>query len=145
MFSFQHFQFAGIHAGIQSGHCWIEMATKYRKECFKGDFERSMFWDWAQNHKTVNIRNGGDQNRLFEIVELFKDPLNNYPWVKWEEDSSCNNCLTCVSIVVPEKVYAWEPEGVSIGTPITPEKFVTPITNFDQKLYELIKNTKHAI
>ena len=147
MFSFQHFQFAGIHAGIQSGHCWTDMAVKYRGTAFRGDTRSIMYWDWAEKHKTVNIRNGGDQDGLIDIIRLFQRVDNPYPWQQWREDSSCNECLTNVSIVVPSKVYGWKPiKPISISRGWeTITKCDNELDSFDRELYNLISRTRHAI
>ncbi len=149
MFSFQHFQFAGIHAGIQSGHCWVEMLVKYSTLKGSGNNRKktSTLWNWAESHKTVSIRNGGDQNNLLEISALFRDSNSSYPWASWREDSSCNNCLTCVSIIVPERVCVWEPKYNLIETVAGSLPGIEPnnkLTGFNKDLYELITNTKHA-
>jgi len=149
MFSFQHFQFAGIHAGIQSGHSWIQMAVDYNHNLrdlnTKEKKARKIFWEWARDYRTVSIRNGGDQNGLYKILDIIHSYDNPYPWAKWFEDSSCNHCLTCVSIVIPESVYAWKPEGLARLDIRTQGEYINSLGKFDHKLYELIKKTKHAL
>jgi hypothetical protein len=142
MFSFQHFQFAGIHAGIQSGHCWVEMAAHYKGSPYNGKYK--MFWEWAQSHKTVNIRNGGDQTGLIDIIKILKRPDNPYPWMQWQEDKSCNHCLTNVSIIVPEHVYSFEMQSGCTNIGVDYTKTIKVLTDFDVELYNLIKSTRHA-
>ncbi len=123
------------------------MAVKYNHMQDRVDQKKiSMYWEWARQHKTVNILNGFEQTNLERIIELFKHKDNNYPWCQWREDESCNNCLTSVSIVVPEHVYAHE------EYPKVELEDVVPLVHrerkllkgFDGLLYDLIKSTRHA-
>ena len=69
MFSFQNQYLQGIQAGIQSGHCWLEMSCQYRHEPSVASCEYlnkyEMFWEWAEKHNTVSVKNGGDQTALY--------------------------------------------------------------------------------
>jgi len=157
MFSFQHFQFAGIHAGIQSGHCWMDMATTFRQKYQQSSKGRNakvdMFWKWASSDKVVNIRNGGDQTGLIDIVKLLQRDDNPFPWEQWREDNSCNEVMTAVSIVVPEHVFAFEEYeyrwvqhnfGHTWGEVQMRIKNENTLTDFEYELYLLIKRTRHA-
>ena len=65
-----------------------------------------LFRDWAENHKTMVFLNGGNQASLQELRDYFTSPDNPYAWGHFSEDEqSLNNCLTCVGIVLPEKIY----------------------------------------
>ena len=157
MFSFQHFQFAGIHAGIQSGHSWVDMAAKYVKYDKEGHMQTQTpakyFWQWAESDKVVNIRNGGDQDSLIDIVRLVQRADNPFPWEQWREDSSCNDCMTAVSLVVPEHVFAFEEyeyrwvqynHGHVWGEVQMRVPNENTLTDFEYELYLLIKRTRHA-
>ncbi len=120
MFSWQNFYLTGIQAGIQSGHCWMDMASFYRRTenqpenitCPREAKAAEVFWDWADNHKVVNVRNGGEQEALRDIWALFSKDANPYPHCYFREDEGLNMALTNVSIVLPEKVFAHEPVEV---------------------------------
>jgi hypothetical protein len=90
-------------------------------EYFSHDVRRKMLHDWATNHKTIIVVNGGmsdvsmlppdnTYNNLSETftleaaAELFKSPENTFPWASFYEPS-INNALTCVGIILPEEIY----------------------------------------
>lgn len=151
LFSWTHFMLSSIQHGIQHGHCTDEMSGKYQQLYTRDlptELRHKRYWEWLRNWKTVNVRNGGDQQSLIDIVKLFQRPDNPYPWGQFREDKSLNECLTCVSIVVPEHVFAWEPvyEG---GFPVAygngeVKNLTNKLDSFDQELYNLIKSTRHA-
>ena len=72
LYSFQNFYFAGIHAGIQTAHSVGEMAANYDASTSQG----KMFLDWAKNHKTIIVKNGGTITR---IRGHFSTSLNTLP------------------------------------------------------------------
>lgn len=145
-FSWCHYMLSSIQQGIQHGHCGDEMSLKYRHK------RDNMYWEWLRNHKTVNVRNGGDSNKLKEIMQLFNSPENKYPWGYFKEDSSLECALTCVSVVLPDSVFAWEATFGLHRQAITffneggeQDKYITnPLDTYDQKLYDLIKSTRFA-
>lgn len=99
---FNNMYFSGIHAGIQSQHTTAEMFTKYNRDACQYD----MLFDWADNHKTTVVLNGGIQTDLMELQAIFSSKDNPYPWAYFNESKeAANGCLTNVGIIVPEKVY----------------------------------------
>lgn len=153
MFSWTHFMLSSIQHGIQAGHDWMDMAVKYQNFDINnaGSYAKScLFWQWARKEKTVNVRNGGDQTALIDIVKLFQRPDNPYPWSQFREDKSLNECLTSVSIVVPKHVFTWEAEldvedhDPNGHLPLLVDVVKNPLDSFDQELYNLIKSTRHA-
>jgi hypothetical protein len=66
-----------------------------------------MFYDWALHHKTIIICNGGNQKELHELFDLlFCNENNPFPYTCFNEDEqSLNKCLTCVGVVLPERIY----------------------------------------
>lgn len=102
LYSFQNFYFAGIHAGIQTAHSVAEIAARYDA----GSPENEMFLDWAVNHKTIIVKNGGMAGDLRKLIETLSRDDNPYPWAKFHEDQyAADGCLTNVSIVVPTDVW----------------------------------------
>lgn len=146
MFSFQNQYLQGIQAGIQSGHCWLEMAVKYKTFItVHRTSESSIFWEWAENHHTVSIKNGGDQTALEDIINLFQRADNPYPWQQWHEgEKALNGALTNVSIIVPEHVYGYVSKRsnprLSQG-----EKPPQKLDGFDKQLYTLLTSCKNMI
>ena len=103
---FCNFYLSSIQQGIQSAHCMHEMFTKYRD--VNTEPQTSVLYDWANNHKTMIVLNGGDSQSIAELYELLA-PLAKegfFPFAKFSEDErSLNNALTCVGVVLPESIY----------------------------------------
>jgi hypothetical protein len=97
---------SSIQQGIQAFHCLGEMTLNYT--C------NNVFEDWLEKHKTLVCLNGGNNASLNEFYNLICDnPL--YPVAKFHEDEqSMGGMLTCVGIIVPEKIY-----NVKIEDPLT--------------------------
>lgn len=97
---FQNFYLQGIHAGIQSQHTTAEMFVKYSI----GSEQHSMLFDWAINHKTTIVLNGGMQSDLLYIEDLLE--YSKFPWASFrEERDALNGALTNIGIILPEYVY----------------------------------------
>ena len=65
-----------------------------------------MLEDWAGQHKTVVLLNGGNSNDLIEIHQQLLNETVGYPFgIFYEDQQSLNSAATCVGIVVPEKIY----------------------------------------
>lgn len=116
---------SGIQKGLQVAHCVAEINEKYRK---KGiwpcnlvcpDQKDARCWntynDWATDHKTIIVLEGGFHDDLKKICELFlhgvggKRPGANpsdFPWAHFSEDEeTMNGMMTCVGIILPERIY----------------------------------------
>ncbi|KKK54219.1 hypothetical protein LCGC14_3086920, partial [marine sediment metagenome] len=67
-------------------------------------------FSWSLSHKTMILLNGGYAANLQKLVDFFDQQGNrnvSYPWAHFhEEEASLNGALTCVGIVLPEKIYA---------------------------------------
>ena len=100
----------GIHAGIQSAHTQHEMALKYLGGELGNDTlktQHAVYVEWATNHKTVIVLNGGWQSTLQEWVAFLAQTGNPYPWAMFHEElDSLNGALTNVGVVVPEHIYS---------------------------------------
>lgn len=101
---------SSIQQGIQAFHCLGEMVLNSA-----GD-ENNLIYNWLKNYKTVICLNGGNNAKLHATYELLTQPGNpGYPVAKFHEDEdSMGGMLTCIGIVVPEKVYTAnldEPDG----------------------------------
>lgn len=97
---FQNFYLQGIHAGIQSQHTTAEMFVKYSVNSEQG----SALFDWAINHKTTIVLNGGSQADLVIIEDLLE--YSKFPWASFrEEQNTLNGALTNVGVILPDYVY----------------------------------------
>ena len=88
-----------LQLGLQTGHCIAEMS-----QINKG---KLMFDEWAQEHKTIIILDGGNNASLNSIFEFLNSSDNTiYPVAKFNEDEqSLNGAITSVGIVLPEEIY----------------------------------------
>jgi hypothetical protein len=91
---------SSIQHGIQSLHCLQEMNNTYQNE-------NPSLTDWAENHKTAIVLNGGTSEQMLAIKHLMEHQSNAFPWGYFNEPS-LDNALTCVGIILPEYIYARE-------------------------------------
>ena len=91
-----------IQFGIQSAHVLGDMFVKYAGRCCQHD----MLHEWAANHKTMVILSAVNTAGLHDAFAFVDNPDNPYPYAKFHEDAqSLDGAITCVGIVVPEKIY----------------------------------------
>lgn len=116
MYSLVLYQLSGVQAGIQSSHSMIEY-SELNQECDE-------YKDWAINHKTVMLMNGGTSDMLNSYAEI----LEGFG-VKYAEfrEPDLGNLVTSVSFLVDaSKLSQRAPD-------ITPEKqcFYSFVKKFD--------------
>lgn len=113
LYSFQNFYLKGIHAGIQTAHTIAEMSTQTADDCYHE------YTDWADNHKTIVVLNGGMQKDLEELLEFLGQNSGQffYGWFH-EESGALNGALTNVSIIVPERIFNFKKN--------TPKRYIRP-------------------
>ena len=102
---FGNMYLSSIQQGIQAAHVLHELFLKYPSPVTtegRGDH----LWAWASSHKTMILLNGGYADTLREIIKLFDDKNNPYPWAFFNEgQDSLDGALTSVGIVLPEHIY----------------------------------------
>lgn len=107
LYSFvQSLHLNNLQAGLQTGHLISDMFMKYDSKCKKGKDLR----EWASNHKTIIILEGGNCLKLeenYEILKIFSKQLH-LPIAKFNEDESLNGALTCVGIITPTGLEYYE-------------------------------------
>jgi hypothetical protein len=104
LYSFTNYYLSPLQQGLQTAHCVAEIFSKYAH--YSASYKHIDTNIWANHHKTIIILNGGNQESLNGLVSVFADDANPYAWADFHEDEqSLNNCLTCVSIVLPESIY----------------------------------------
>ncbi len=97
-----------IQNGIQAAHVITEMFIKYPAPQLL--YPDEILWDWAMDHKTIILLNGGYSENLHRLIEFFTEtgnPSSNpYPFAYFKEgQDALDGALTCVGIVLPEKIY----------------------------------------
>ena len=87
-----------LQLGLQTAHCVAEMSQQSKAS--------EIYDDWAKNHKTIVILNGGNCAALEELCTFLDVHQNPYPSACFYEDKeSLNGAITAVGIVLPEQVY----------------------------------------
>lgn len=123
-----------IQCGIQSAHVVGEMTARY---CL-GDFitdQSEMFIEWAAEHKTMVLLNGGYQKELEEFYDFLRKAKDNpFPFEMFrEEQDALNGAMTSVGIILPEQVYAAIAE-VREGTMHEEDSWFVQLDPFQQEL-----------
>jgi hypothetical protein len=96
-----------IQHGIQSAHCIHDMFIKYQEysdASYNGSNMQKAYEvliEWASNHKTMIVLNGGTGDDLREALRVFTLNSVGYPYDVFNEPS-IDNALTCVGIILPE-------------------------------------------
>ena len=94
-----------MQRGIQTGHAAVDIVRKYVLDEFGIMSENeAMVKDWADNHKTFIVLNGGNNASLMNTYDIISK--SNYPFIKFHEDEdSLGSILTCVGVVIPETIF----------------------------------------
>lgn len=148
LYCFNNMYLSGAQSGIQSLHTTAELFVKYLP------FEHKcsdVLYDWANNHKTVIVLNGGMSKDLQELKRFLSanstTKENHFPWAYFNESEEALSCaLTNVGIVVPERVYS----TISIPQEVTYAFYKlnyeaygeTELTEFEFELNKRIKRCR---
>lgn len=99
---FGNMYLSSIQQGIQAAHVTADMFVKYPYD----SSEHQMLSDWAADHKTMILLNGGYASELERLVDLFTYGDNPYPWAYFRESQDAmQQCITSVGIVLPEHIW----------------------------------------
>jgi hypothetical protein len=80
----------------------MELFVKYTSD----SPQERMLYDWATNHKTMIVLNGGFLSDMQEALGFFERPENPYPMATfYESEEALGGILTNIAIVLPEKIY----------------------------------------
>lgn len=70
------------------------------------NFELEQLQNWAEDHNTIVILNGGNCATLRELELFLRSSDNEFAYTGfWEDNQSLNDALTCVGVVLPERIY----------------------------------------
>lgn len=101
-----------IQQGIQAAHVVAEMSISVGNSHETSRIEK--YKEWAKNHKTMILLNGGYQSRLQEVYNEIVQ-LNGalqLPVAKFhEEKDSLNGALTSVGVILPNFIYDFPNES----------------------------------
>jgi hypothetical protein len=111
MYGLVNYQLTGIQKGIQFGHAVVEYGQMSKK--IGGDTLKN-YDNWADNHKTFIILNGGTTNKKTSLEDgLPFGTLNNHLLtlnqnnieLSFFEEPDLGDQLTCISFIVDERVF----------------------------------------
>lgn len=95
LYTFVNYYLSSIQQGVQTAHVVSELSLK------GGD----MYREWAANHKTIIILNGGNNAELVDL-RGFISGVTTYPNAAFYEDGqSLGGMMTAHGIILPELVY----------------------------------------
>lgn len=146
LYTFCNYYLSSIQQGIQSAHIIGEM---FAGGVDMGPATLTVLYDWAKNHKTMVVLNGGNSADLTDLkykLSAIADRLY-LPCASFREDGqSLNNALTCVGVVVPENIYAYNEierelaKQRSKGGPLADVMVLNPykLSDDEKQLAELI-------
>lgn len=123
-----NFYLSSMSHGIQAQHCTADLFVEYTN---KKDNTTKVLYDWAKNHKTSIILNGGNHEGLMNVLETVGRLATNLdlPYTSFYEDlQSLNGMLTCVGLIVPEPVYTLSAMMRSGATEQEQNNYVSPYT-----------------
>ena len=103
-YGFGNMYLSSLQQGLQNAHTIVEMYNEYPQELHPEMFE--FLNEWAIEHKTMILLNGGYSENLRELFRFFSDERNPYPFAKFNEgQDALDGALTCVGIILPQKIY----------------------------------------
>jgi len=103
---FGNMYLSSIQQGIQAQHCTAELFCKYSTMSTGDSIQNSMLYDWAKDHKTTILLNGGGTQDLYDIQGLLSLHYNPYPWAYFHEDEiALQSALTCIGLILPARIY----------------------------------------
>lgn len=105
---FGNMYLSSIQQGIQSAHVLGEMFIKYTQP---DDMETEILYEWAKDHKTMILLNGGYSEAIRDLYQFLESAENPYPFAKFHEGiDALDGALTSVGIILPEKIYGLDPK-----------------------------------
>ena len=101
MYGFVNYQLTGIQMGIQFAHSIVEYGLE--------NFNTDKYLDWANNHKTVILLNGGTTNnnpdRFGTINQTFNILKENGIVCSSFSEPDLGDQMTAISFIIDERVF----------------------------------------
>ena len=145
LYSFVNFYLNSISQGIQTAHLVHDLFLKYESN----SAPKNVLHDWANNHKTIIVLNGGMNSDILAKAEQLLDlgVALGLPQAYFREDSnSLGDLMTCCGIVCPSWVY----DAKSFTPELGKKGYVTQVNGIESiildsnspsyKLIELVKS-----
>jgi hypothetical protein len=101
---------SGVQKGLQTGHALVELGLLVRK--YESELPQKFFTDWAENHKTLIVLEGGSHKDLWDFHDFLyanrHEFAGNLIFAHFEEDEeSLNDAYTAVVLVLSDKYETW--------------------------------------
>lgn len=101
MYFFVMYNLSGIQKGIQAGHAAIEYQLKHGKT--------KQYKDFANNHKTFIVFDGGGSNDMLEREkELESFGIKYASFI----EPDLNDSVSAIAFIVPESIYGKDIKGL---------------------------------
>lgn len=100
-FLFAHTALKPICAGIQNAHVISEMFINEAKN--KNAKSKEILYDWAKNHKTIIMRDGGTSKNLEDIAYIIENvaPILQIPNARfYESEDYMEGIMTSVGFIL---------------------------------------------
>lgn len=139
-YGFGNYYLSSLQQGLQAAHCVADMFMKYEYSEDDVLLRRNVLLEWARQHKTMVLLNGGNSSELHDLYNFLNDYNNPYPYVRFYEDEQSLNCaLTYVGVILPEKIYKSAALVRNVPEAVTS---VNTLTRFlsNQKFSDIISN-----
>lgn len=109
LYSFVNFYLSPMQKGIQTGHAAVDLMLKYSsgKLSTLKEFssQQRMANDWAKDHKTFIVLEGGNSKSLLQTTQIIAD--SGFPYETFNEDkNSLNGLHTCTAVILPDFIFA---------------------------------------
>lgn len=146
---FNNMYLQGIHSGVQSQHCTAEMFLKYLVETPSRTLlaQEDLLIEWANNHKTTIVLNGGMSGHLDELVTLLSSEHNPYPWAFFKESEfALEGALTNVGIILPDIIFKapFVSEEFDGGEEFEQYRFENNLTEWEVEFIKVLKSKRLA-
>ena len=103
-YGFGNMYLSSLQQGLQNAHTIVEMYNEYTEEHYPAEFE--FLTEWALEHKTMILLNGGYSENLRDLWRFLSSDENPYPFAKFNEgQDALDGALTCVGVILPRKIY----------------------------------------
>lgn len=114
LYTFCNMYLSSIQQGIQSAHVVHEMFMKYSSSVSPTSSAEKLLHEWAENHKTIVVLNGGANQDIEDKYNLIASLLDasrpgmirHLPFMSFHEDQySLGGVMTAYGIVLPQMMY----------------------------------------
>jgi hypothetical protein len=93
--------FMGIQAGIQSAHSLVRVCTDFSLGTDADQVKARMVNDWATDHETMVVLNGGHTAMLKEVLYLLENTDHDFPFAPFYETDLAEDALSNIAIIAP--------------------------------------------